>query len=121
MPAEAIERFERRFDVTIVEGYGLSETTTASTINPLRGRRKPGTVGLPCPGSGGRRRRKRGESVPAGERGEVVIAGPVVMAGYLGRTGRDGPDHRRRDGCTPATSGASTRTATCRSSTGSRT
>jgi acyl-CoA synthetase (AMP-forming)/AMP-acid ligase II len=85
MPAEAIERFERRFDVMIVEGYGLSETTTASTINPLRGLRKPGTVGLPLPGQRVAVVDEAGAPVPAGGRGEVVIAGPVVMAGYLGR------------------------------------
>lgn len=85
MPAESIERFERRFGVTIVEGYGLSETTCASTINPLRGLRKPGTVGLPLPGQQIAVIGDDGRPLPAGEVGEVVIAGPVVMAGYLGR------------------------------------
>ena len=85
MPAESIERFERRFGVTIVEGYGLSETTCASTINPLRGLRKPGTVGLPLPGQQIAVLGDDGHPLPAGEVGEVVIAGPVVMAGYLGR------------------------------------
>lgn len=85
MPAEAIERFEQRFGIRIVEGYGLSETTTASTINPLHGIRKPGTVGLPLPGQQVAVVDDTGEPVPRGERGEVVIAGPVVMAGYLGR------------------------------------
>lgn len=85
MPAEAIRRFEDRFDVTLVEGYGLSETTTASTINPLRGARKPGTVGLPLPGQQVAVVDEAGAPVPPGESGEVVIAGPVVMAGYLGR------------------------------------
>lgn len=85
MPAEAIRRFEHHFDVKIVEGYGLSETTTASTINPLRGMRKPGTVGLPLPGQQVRVVDESGDPVPQGETGEVLIAGPVVMAGYLGR------------------------------------
>ena len=85
MPAELIHRFEERFGVTIVEGYGLSETTTASTINPLDGVRKPGTVGLPLPGQRVAVVDEAGEPVPPGEIGEVVIAGPVVMAGYLGR------------------------------------
>lgn len=85
MPAEAIRRFEDRFDVTLVEGYGLSETTTASTINPLRGARKPGTVGLPLPGQQVAVVDESGRPVPQGQSGEVVIAGPVVMAGYLGR------------------------------------
>ncbi|WP_375385702.1 class I adenylate-forming enzyme family protein [uncultured Microbacterium sp.] len=85
MPAEAILRFEKHFDVKIVEGYGLSETTTASTINPLHGLRKPGTVGLPLPGQRVAVIDASGDPVPQGETGEVVIAGPVVMAGYLGR------------------------------------
>ncbi|GAA1935557.1 acyl--CoA ligase [Microbacterium aoyamense] len=85
MPAEAIRRFEDRFGITLVEGYGLSETTTASTINPLRGARKPGTVGLPLPGQQVAIVDEAGALVPAGESGEVVIAGPVVMSGYLGR------------------------------------
>lgn len=85
MPAEAIHRFEDRFGITIVEGYGLSETTTASTINPLHGLRKPGTVGLALPGQQVAVVDEEGRAVPQGEPGEVVIAGPVVMAGYLGR------------------------------------
>ncbi|KAA9107673.1 class I adenylate-forming enzyme family protein [Microbacterium rhizomatis] len=85
MPAEAIRRFEEHFDVKIVEGYGLSETTTASTINPLHGVRKPGTVGLPLPGQRVAVVDASGAEVAQGETGEVVIAGPVVMAGYLGR------------------------------------
>ena len=85
MPAESIERFESRFGVTIVEGYGLSETTCASTINPLRGLRKPGTVGLPLPGQQVAVVGKDGHPLGRGGVGEVVIAGPVVMAGYLNR------------------------------------
>jgi acyl-CoA synthetase (AMP-forming)/AMP-acid ligase II len=85
MPAEAITRFEERFGITIVEGYGLSETTTASTINPLDGVRKPGTVGLALPGQRVAVVDESGRPVPVGETGEVVISGPVVMAGYLGK------------------------------------
>jgi long-chain acyl-CoA synthetase len=85
MPAELIRRFEERFGITIVEGYGLSETTTASTINPLGGIRKPGTVGLPLPGQSVAVVDESGAPVAPGDVGEVVIAGPVVMAGYLGR------------------------------------
>lgn len=91
MPAESIVRFETRFGVAIVEGYGLSETTCASTINPLHGTRKPGTVGLALPGQRVAVIGEDGRRLPAGEVGEVVISGPVVMAGYLGRpeeTGR---------------------------------
>lgn len=41
---------EKRYGVSLVEGYGLSEGTCASTLNPVHGIRKPGTVGLPMPG-----------------------------------------------------------------------
>lgn len=85
MPAELIARFEQRFGVTIVEGYGLSETTCASTINPLHGVRKPGTVGLSLPGQQVAVIGDDGRPLPVGDVGEVVISGPVVMAGYLGR------------------------------------
>ena len=50
MPAELITRFEDRFKVPVVEGYGLSEGSVASTINPVAGPRKPGTVGVALPG-----------------------------------------------------------------------
>jgi acyl-CoA synthetase (AMP-forming)/AMP-acid ligase II len=78
MPAELIGRFEARFGISIVEGYGLSEGSCASTVNPIDGRRKPGTVGLPMPGQ---------QIAIAGDDGvgEVLIKGPNVMRGYLGR------------------------------------
>ncbi|MGW4244362.1 class I adenylate-forming enzyme family protein [Nocardia sp. NPDC004722] len=85
MTAEAIERFETRYGVTICEGYGLSEATCASTVNPLSGRRKPGTVGLPLPGHEIAIRGANGEFVTDGSAGEILIKGPMVMRGYLGR------------------------------------
>ncbi|MGC5026424.1 class I adenylate-forming enzyme family protein [Tsukamurella sp. DT100] len=85
MPVDLIERFESRFGVPIVEGYGLSETTTASAINPLDGPRKPGTVGPALPGQRIRIVDGALRDVAPGETGEVLIAGKVVMAGYLNR------------------------------------
>ncbi len=85
MPVDLIERFESRFGIPIVEGYGLSETTTASAINPLDGPRKPGTVGPALPGQRIRIVDGALRDVPRGETGEVLIAGDVVMAGYLNR------------------------------------
>jgi acyl-CoA synthetase (AMP-forming)/AMP-acid ligase II len=85
MPAELIGRFETRFDVPLVEGYGLSEGTCASTVNPLDGVRKPGTVGLPFPGQQIAILGPDGERVTDGSAGEVLIHGPNVMRGYLGR------------------------------------
>ncbi|MDN5854365.1 MAG: AMP-binding protein, partial [Actinomycetia bacterium] len=91
MPAQLLSGFEERFGLTLVEGYGLSETTCASTINPLDGVRKPGTVGLPLPGQQVDVIDAAGNHLAVGEVGEVVIAGPTVMAGYL-----DQPDETDR-------------------------
>jgi len=83
--AELLTRFEGRFGFPIVEGYGLSEGTCASTVNPVSGVRKPGTVGLPFPGQEIRIVDADGNEVPPGEPGEVIVRGPNVMRGYLGR------------------------------------
>ena len=85
MPTNAIHEFERRYRVPIVEGYGLSEGTVASTINPLHGTRKPGTVGLPFPGQQVAIAGDAGQHLPDGEIGEVIIRGANVMRGYLGK------------------------------------
>ncbi|MGH3633095.1 MAG: class I adenylate-forming enzyme family protein, partial [Mycobacterium sp.] len=47
---ELLDKFYDRYGIPLLEGYGLSEGTCASTLNPLDGVRKPGTVGLPLPG-----------------------------------------------------------------------
>jgi acyl-CoA synthetase (AMP-forming)/AMP-acid ligase II len=73
------------FGIALVEGYGLSEGSCASTLNPFDGVRKPGTVGLPLPGQEVRLVDQLGDSVPQGERGEIVIRGPNVMRAYLNR------------------------------------
>jgi len=85
MPAELITRFEQRFDVTLLEGYGLSECSVAATINPLDGVRKVGSVGPALPGVQIEVEAADGRRLGPGERGEVVIKGDIVMRGYLGR------------------------------------
>jgi long-chain acyl-CoA synthetase len=85
MPAELIARVEDVLGVVLVEGYGLSEGSCASTLNPYDGVRKPGTVGLPLPGQEVRVVDQIGSPVPQGERGEIVIRGANVMRGYLNR------------------------------------
>ncbi|MGW2524230.1 class I adenylate-forming enzyme family protein [Streptomyces sp. NPDC001617] len=84
MPAELIARFEQRYGVPVVEGYGLSEGTCASTLNPPAGLRKPGTVGLPLPGQTVAVMDGERNLLDAGAEGEVVVRGPNVMRGYLG-------------------------------------
>lgn len=83
--AELLARFEDRFGFPIVEGYGLSEATCGSTINPIDGPRKAGTVGLPFPGQELRIVGSDGNIVQPGENGDVEVRGPNVMRGYLGR------------------------------------
>ena len=83
--AELLDRCEERFGFTMVEGYGLTEGTCASACNPIEGVRKLGTVGPALPGQRIEIRGEDGAVLPAGDVGEVVIAGPTVMRGYLGR------------------------------------
>jgi acyl-CoA synthetase (AMP-forming)/AMP-acid ligase II len=82
MPAELITRFEDRYSIPIIEGYGLSEGCCASTINPITGPRKPGTVGRPLAGQ--EVKLLGADRVVTTEgRGEVIVRGPNVMRGYL--------------------------------------
>jgi acyl-CoA synthetase (AMP-forming)/AMP-acid ligase II len=83
--AELLRRFETRYGFPLVEGYGLSEATCASTINPVTGPRRPGTVGIAFPGQQIRIIDQAGAEVATGMDGQVTIAGPNVMRGYLGR------------------------------------
>ena len=85
MPRQLIGEFQERFGVPVVEGYGLSECTVACTLNPLHGVRKAGSVGLPLPGIDVGVVDQADELLPAGQAGEVVVRGPNVMRGYLGR------------------------------------
>ncbi|NMN93909.1 class I adenylate-forming enzyme family protein [Antrihabitans stalactiti] len=83
--AELLARFENRYGFPLLEGYGLSEGTCGSTINPVSGVRKAGTVGIPFPGQELRILDPDGNEVAQGENGDVVVRGPNVMRGYLGR------------------------------------
>ncbi|MCX5257564.1 AMP-binding protein [Streptomyces canus] len=83
--AELLTRFEARYGFPLVEGYGLSEGTCGSTINPVAGPRRAGTVGLPFPGQEIRIVDADGSEAAPGMDGEVVVRGPNVMRGYLGR------------------------------------
>jgi len=85
MPRPLIGEFEERFGVPVVEGYGLSECTVVCTLNPVHGVRKAGSVGLAMPGIDVEVVDETHQSLPAGQAGEVVVRGPNVMRGYLGR------------------------------------
>lgn len=69
----------------ICEGYGLSETSSGITCNPTDTDAYSGTIGLPMPNVDIRILDDDGNDVPQGERGEIAIRGPQVMAGYWQR------------------------------------
>ena len=81
MPPETIKEFEKVFGVMMTEGYGLTEGTVMSTINPI-GERKIGSVGRPAPGQEMRIVDDNGNELPPGQIGEVIIRGENVMKGY---------------------------------------
>ncbi len=69
----------------ICEGYGLSETSSGITCNPTDTDAYSGTIGLPMPNVEIRILDDDGNDVPLGERGEIAIRAPQVMAGYWQR------------------------------------
>jgi len=85
MPVETFNEFERVFAIPIVEGYGLTEVTCVSTINPRQGPRKVGSIGLPIGGQEIKIVDEENREVPTGGRGEIVIRGDAVMMGYYNR------------------------------------
>jgi long-chain acyl-CoA synthetase len=84
LPLEVKREFERVSGCTLVEGYGLSETSPVSHINPPSGPLKEGSIGLPVPGTlmSLRQLGAPEHEVAPGEKGEICIAGPQVMKGY---------------------------------------
>lgn len=88
LSAHVHEKFERVYGIPLVEGYGLTEATCISTVNPRHGRRRAGSVGLRLP-----YQQVAAAQIDAdgtierfcddGEIGELVIDGPNVFAGYL--------------------------------------
>ncbi len=81
LPPTVISELERVFSVPVVEAYGMTEAAHQMASNPLRGARKPGTVG-PSGGPEIRIVDTTGATVPRGHTGEIVIKGPNVMTAY---------------------------------------
>jgi acyl-CoA synthetase (AMP-forming)/AMP-acid ligase II len=83
MPATLNQSFERRFKLPLLDGYGITETSTMVTMNWLRGGRPMGSCGLPVPGLAVRIvNSATSEDVPFGEEGELIVRGPNLMKGY---------------------------------------
>ena len=107
LPAELVARWEAATGGLLVEGYGLTETSPVVVGNPMTTDRRPGSIGVPFPDVEVRiaAADDLDRAVPLGERGELLVRGPQVFAGYRGRPRRHGgrlprrlvPHRRRRD------------------------
>ena len=87
MPVEWLKKFEEVTGTPITEGFGLTEASPVTHANPVFGKQKPGSIGVPVPGTLARIvDTEDGERVLAhNEIGELVIKGPQVMKGYWNR------------------------------------
>lgn len=83
LPVQVLEDFEKRFNVPIIEGYGMSEGSPVVTFNQLDVGRKPGSIGTPVWGVDVKIADENGQELPAGEKGELLYRGHNVMKGYF--------------------------------------
>ena len=82
LPVKVLEDFEKRFNVPILEGYGMSEGSPVVTFNHLNIGRKPGSIGTPVWGVEVILVDTDGVEVPVGEKGELLYRGHNVMKSY---------------------------------------
>jgi long-chain acyl-CoA synthetase len=82
LPVQVLTDFEKAFGCTVLEGYGLSESSPAAAFNHPNRPRKPGSIGTPIEGVEMRVVDLDGVEVPQGEAGQIQIRGHNVMKGY---------------------------------------
>jgi long-chain acyl-CoA synthetase len=82
LPVQVLKDFEAKFKIPLIEGYGLSEASPVVTKNPLRGVRKPGSIGLPVPHVEVSVQDDAGRMLGPNENGEICVRGGNVMLGY---------------------------------------
>jgi long-chain acyl-CoA synthetase len=87
LPAEVQCKFQARYGLPIIEGYGCSEASSTVTVMPMAGPYRPNCVGRVMPNQRVRVVDEHGRDVPAGEEGEVLVRGPNVFRGYYGLPG----------------------------------
>jgi long-chain acyl-CoA synthetase len=83
------KRWEKMTGAAIAEGYGLSETSPAICCNPLNGKHKLGTIGLPMPNTELAIFDESGSTTKPGQSGEICVRGPQVMKGYWKSDNKD--------------------------------
>ncbi|MBG9449850.1 long-chain fatty acid--CoA ligase [Cytobacillus firmus] len=82
MPVALLHGFEKKFNVIVSEGYGLSEASPVTCFNPLDKPRKAGSIGQSIMNVENKVVNELGEEVSVGEVGELTVRGPNVMKGY---------------------------------------
>jgi long-chain acyl-CoA synthetase len=87
LPREVAKAFKAKTGADLLEGYGLSETSPVTCINPPGRGSKPGSIGLPVPGTICEivSLEDRKTLLKTGETGEICFRGPQVMMGYWNR------------------------------------
>jgi long-chain acyl-CoA synthetase len=76
------DSFKEKFGGEIIEGWGLTEAGANNSVNPLDGTKKVGCIGLPMKGTKMKIVDFDGNDISAGEEGEILISGPMLMKGY---------------------------------------
>jgi len=79
------DRWKQVTGVTLIEAYGLTESSPAACINPMDLKDYNGAIGLPIPSTDACVQNEEGRELPVGEVGELCIKGPQVMRGYWNR------------------------------------
>jgi long-chain acyl-CoA synthetase len=88
LPMETLRNFEKLTGAPICEGYGLTETSPVTHINPYGAVTKPGTIGLPVSNTDAKLvdvDDYNKEITTPGEPGELCLKGPQIMKGYINR------------------------------------
>jgi len=87
LPVEVMNQFHELTGAHINEGFGMTETSPQTHLNPYKGNHKPGSIGLPYPDTEVRivDLENGTEDMPVGKEGEMIFRGPQVTSGYLNK------------------------------------
>lgn len=84
LPVDVMEQFEARTGARIAEAYGMTEASSVTHVNPLKGQRKFGSIGIPIIGTDAKivDLENPAKELGVGQEGELMVKGPQVMQGY---------------------------------------